>query len=183
MFAAGGRGGSSGVSGDSWFTRVRRRSARVGPLIRSKWNLFAFGEAAIDEFKITAYEKVLTARPDEMLDMHPVDGVVLGSIRTSKNFVLDDIGTMPGGATFAMNIDYWFKQAGFQSTNKTSLLSAEGWDNWAEAGRRCSNDEMVCMWMHTNMFKKSRVFSAMFQQARCATRSTWTFSPGAPRGR
>jgi hypothetical protein len=70
-----------------------------------------------------------------------------------------------------MNIDYWVKQAGFQSTNKTSLLSAEGWDNWAEACRRCSNDEMVCMWMHTNMFKKSRVFSAMFQQARCANRS------------
>lgn len=150
-----------------------RAIAEKRPLVYAKFacNLFAFGEAQIDDFAIKAYDAVLTARTDQMLGMAPVDWVVLGSIRTSKNFLLTDIGTMPGGATFAMNIDYWFKQAGFRSTNKTSLITAEGWSNWTEACQRCANDEMVCIWMHTNMFENSMVFSGMFPSARCANRS------------
>jgi len=152
-----------------------RGIAKKRPLLYAQFacKMFVFGEAAIGDFKIKATEEVLTVRNDSdaMLDMGAADWVVLASIRISKNFVLKDIGTMAGGATFAVNINYWFKQAGFKSVNKTNLLRPKSWENWEEACRRCRDDEMVCMWMNTNMFEHSSEFSASFPSARCADRS------------
>jgi hypothetical protein len=150
--------------------------ARKRPLQYAKFvcNLYAFGEAALNDYKIVAPDDVLAVRntPDAMRDMCSADWVALASMRCAKNWVFSDIGTLRGGATFAGSLETWFTEAGFRDVaNDTSFVSARGWDNWAEACRRCNNDGIVCVWMHTNMFDKSATFKAMFPQADCTNRS------------
>src|SRR5262249_43790847 len=124
--------------------------ARKRPLVYAKFtcNLYAFGWATINQFKIVAPEDVLTVQNNtvDRLGMCSADWVALASLRRSKNWVLTDIGTLAGGATVAMSLEFWFKEAGFRDVvNDTNFFTAKGWDNWAEACRLCNNDHIVCV--------------------------------------